>query len=342
MRLVWTTDLHLNSVPTHAWEQWVRRINALETDGLVITGDISEGDNVVPQLQRIASEINLPVYFVLGNHDFYGSTFQATRQNVIHACRASNQLHYLTDLSALAVSEGTYLLGEDGWADGTVGNYDEFFRVKNGDVIDHLTKKPIADEFNGNEIKKYDESGETTIEEEDDTGGRITMNSKAYFVEDIVNGVNVHGIISNIGANVDAANGLISSDGHDNYDNLLQYRSSNEWCGNIQVAWDIPSGSTTAKNAGKNRYYTYPYDKPCNTNTGGNKRLRKTTKKKAIYNSYSSSQLKSLAKKMNVTTSGTKKEVATRILKMRGFLPTQHKYSITKKQRKTLKNILTK
>ena len=30
-----------------------------------------------------------------------------------------------TDLSALAVSAGTYLVGEDGWADGTVGNYEE-------------------------------------------------------------------------------------------------------------------------------------------------------------------------------------------------------------------------
>lgn len=123
--MVWTTDLHLNSVPPRAWERWVRTISALKADGLVITGDISEGDDVVPQLQRIASEINLPIYFVLGNHDFYGSTFQATRQNVIHACRASSQLHYLTDLSALAVSAGTYLLGEDGWADGTVGNYEE-------------------------------------------------------------------------------------------------------------------------------------------------------------------------------------------------------------------------
>jgi len=125
VRLVWTTDLHLNSVPTHAWEQWVRTISALKADGLVITGDISEGDDVVPQLQRIASDINLPVYFVLGNHDFYGSTFQATRQKVIHACRPSSHLHYLTDLSALAVSAGTYLVGEDGWADGTVGNYEE-------------------------------------------------------------------------------------------------------------------------------------------------------------------------------------------------------------------------
>ena len=97
----------------------------MKADGLVITGDISEGDDVVPHLERIASDIKLPIYFVLGNHDFYGSTFQATRQNVIHACRASNQLHYLTDLSAISVSARTYLLGEDGWADGTVGNYEE-------------------------------------------------------------------------------------------------------------------------------------------------------------------------------------------------------------------------
>ncbi len=125
MRLVWTTDLHLNSVPTHEWEQWVRKTSALKADGMVITGDISEGDDVVPQLQRIVSEINLPIYFVLGNHDFYGSSFQATRKNVIHACRDSSQLHYLTDLSAIQVSAGTYILGEDGWADGTVGNYEE-------------------------------------------------------------------------------------------------------------------------------------------------------------------------------------------------------------------------
>ena len=125
MRLVWTTDLHLNSVPTHAWEQWVRKTLALKADGLIITGDIAEGDDVVPQLQRIVRETKMPVYFVLGNHDFYGSSFQATRKSVIHACRDFRQLHYLTDLSALRVSTGTYLLGEDGWADGTVGNYEE-------------------------------------------------------------------------------------------------------------------------------------------------------------------------------------------------------------------------
>jgi len=124
VRLVWTTDLHLNSVPTLAWEQWIQKITALHADGLVITGDISEGDDVVRQLQRIVSSSGLPLYFVLGNHDFYQSTFQTTRQNVIHACRESPQLHYLTNLSPLQVSTGTYLLGEDGWADGTVGNYE--------------------------------------------------------------------------------------------------------------------------------------------------------------------------------------------------------------------------
>ena len=124
MRLVWTTDLHLNTVPTQAWEQWIQKIASLHADGLVITGDISEGDDVVRQLQRIVSSSGLPFYFVLGNHDFYESTFQTTRQNVIHACRDSPQLHYLTDLSPLQVSTGTYLLGEDGWADGTVGNYE--------------------------------------------------------------------------------------------------------------------------------------------------------------------------------------------------------------------------
>ena len=125
MRLAWTTDLHLNSVPTPAWEQWFQNISSLQLDGLLITGDISEGDDVIRQLLRFVERSNLPIYFVLGNHDFYGSTIQATRQNLVHSCRESSQLHYLTDLSPIRIASGTYLLGEDGWADGTVGNYEQ-------------------------------------------------------------------------------------------------------------------------------------------------------------------------------------------------------------------------
>jgi Icc protein len=124
VRLVWTTDPHLNHVPVQQWERWVTLIASHGADGILISGDISEGDDVVFQLHRIAQSLDVPIYFVLGNHDFYQSSIGATRQSVIHAGRENPQLHYLTDSSAIELADGTYLVGEDGWGDAIEGNYE--------------------------------------------------------------------------------------------------------------------------------------------------------------------------------------------------------------------------
>ncbi|MDE0862246.1 MAG: metallophosphoesterase [Rubripirellula sp.] len=137
MLLVWTTDLHLNSVSTLAWKKWIHKTASQGADGIVITGDISEGDDVVRQLHRIADATGIPIYFVLGNHDFYESSLQATRHDVIHACREHEQLHYLTDLSPIQLTPTTHLLGDDGWADATVGDYEtSTIRLNDFDRID--------------------------------------------------------------------------------------------------------------------------------------------------------------------------------------------------------------
>lgn len=124
MRLAWITDPHLNHVSGERWQQWIDQIAAHGVDGIVITGDISEGDDVVPQLQRVAQSLSPPIYFVLGNHDFYQSSIAATRQRVIAASREHSSLHYLTDAAPIQLAEGAYLIGEDGWCDATEGDYE--------------------------------------------------------------------------------------------------------------------------------------------------------------------------------------------------------------------------
>lgn len=52
------------------------------------------------------------------------------------------------------------------------------------------------------------------------------------------------------------------------------------------------------------------------------------------------SELKTLAKKYGVTTSGTKIEIATRILKLRGHLSSQAKQGLTAVDRKILTEIV--
>ena len=111
MRLVWTTDPHLNHVAAEQWQCWIDEIASHGADGVVITGDISEGDDVVLQLQAIAQAISAPIYFVLGNHDFYQRSRGATRQSVIHKSREIDSLHYLTDDSAIELGDGVFLVG---------------------------------------------------------------------------------------------------------------------------------------------------------------------------------------------------------------------------------------
>lgn len=139
MRLVWTTDPHLNHVPVNAWEHWVEANRSAQPQGIVITGDISEGDDVVFQLQRIAESLPYPIYFVLGNHDFYQSSIAQTRRRVIEACRDHPRLFYLTDLDPLEMPGGAFLLGDDGWGDGTVGDYENSpVRINDFELIEEF------------------------------------------------------------------------------------------------------------------------------------------------------------------------------------------------------------
>lgn len=176
--------------------------------------------------------------------------------------------------------------------------YVEFFCVKNGDIIDEETSELIDDRFQGGPIKKY-ENGETTIDEEDDTGGVFTMESKAYFIKNIVNGTNIDELIKSIGKNVDTANGLISSYGSDDYFKLLNYRNSNIWCSNVKVSWNIPDENTSDKDAGLNHFEYSEHE--CHESIGGKKKKRKSTKK-------------TVAKKKNVKRKSTKKRITKTIL----------------------------
>lgn len=146
MRLVWTTDIHLNHVQIDAWDRWVDQINAADGDAIVITGDISEADDVTFQLRRIAESFSLPIFFVLGNHDFYASSIGTTRGRASAVAREVESLHYLTDSNCIELSPGRYLVGEDGWGDATIGDYEsstvrlnDFVAIKDFNRIDPIS-----------------------------------------------------------------------------------------------------------------------------------------------------------------------------------------------------------
>jgi 3',5'-cyclic-AMP phosphodiesterase len=119
----WITDPHLNHCSLAAWDRLVGQVRASGCEGVVISGDISEGEDVVFQLRRMADAFAVPLYFVLGNHDFYHSSRERTLAAVRSAVASDSRLHYLTDSPPIAIAPSVAMVGEDGWGDASAGDY---------------------------------------------------------------------------------------------------------------------------------------------------------------------------------------------------------------------------
>jgi 3',5'-cyclic AMP phosphodiesterase CpdA len=123
MRLAWLTDIHLNFVnqtDTHRFLASVRR----EADAVVITGDIAESPTLELCLKEIELSLGLPVYFVLGNHDYYRGSIADTRALASRLAADSNHLVYLTAAGVIELTPHTALVGHDGWADARLGDFE--------------------------------------------------------------------------------------------------------------------------------------------------------------------------------------------------------------------------
>src|SRR5260370_37778614 len=73
--LTWLTDLHLEFCSHRTRDRFYHSINQAPGEIVVITGDLSAGPHRLAQYTELAEQIRKPVYFVLGNHDRYGTTF---------------------------------------------------------------------------------------------------------------------------------------------------------------------------------------------------------------------------------------------------------------------------
>ena len=81
MRLVWLTDIHLNFVDAQRLREFLESIRQ-QADAVAISGDIAESPGVVHYLKTMEEVLQKPIYFVLGNDDFYRSSIAKTRLQV--------------------------------------------------------------------------------------------------------------------------------------------------------------------------------------------------------------------------------------------------------------------
>jgi UDP-2,3-diacylglucosamine pyrophosphatase LpxH len=121
MRLLWLTDIHLDHIRvpdgSRIFASYLRVEQAF--DAVIVTGDIAEAPTVRDHLQAFAQEIGAPVYFVLGNHDFYGGSIANVYEQI--ASLSEPNLVWLDRADPILIDATTALVGNQGWYDGILG-----------------------------------------------------------------------------------------------------------------------------------------------------------------------------------------------------------------------------
>lgn len=116
MKLIWASDVHLNFLNEAFRLEFYESIKKAQGDAVIISGDIAGSHNVAHIITEMSDAVGIPVYFVLGNHDYYGSPIKDVKNSVSH-------LNYLPK-EMVPLSDTTILIGVDGWGDCRNGDYD--------------------------------------------------------------------------------------------------------------------------------------------------------------------------------------------------------------------------
>jgi 3',5'-cyclic-AMP phosphodiesterase len=120
--LTWLTDLHLEFCSHRTRNQLYQAINQAPGEIVVITGDLSAGPHRLAQYTELAEQIRKPVYFVLGNHDRYGTTFASADALVGRVTKLFSHMIRLDGSQVISLNGSVALVGVDGWADGLGGD----------------------------------------------------------------------------------------------------------------------------------------------------------------------------------------------------------------------------
>ena len=117
-----------------------------EVNDVFLTGDISSGELLISHLTILAEafvKAGKRLHFVLGNHDFYNSSFQTVLEEVRNIStnhKFKKHLFYSTNKSYFDKNSSTLVVGSNGWYD---GEYAPFFST----TLDSLNKSVEMNDF---------------------------------------------------------------------------------------------------------------------------------------------------------------------------------------------------
>lgn len=87
MKLAWATDIHLDFLSADQMDRFFEEIASTGADGVLVGGDIGQAASVHNLLGRMARRVGRPIWYVLGNHDFYGGSITRVREEAVELSR---------------------------------------------------------------------------------------------------------------------------------------------------------------------------------------------------------------------------------------------------------------
>ncbi|MEL6306991.1 MAG: metallophosphoesterase [Chloroflexota bacterium] len=160
VRLAWMTDLHLNFLEPIQIDHWLTDVRKARAHAVVITGDIGEASTFEDYLIRMAGRLGVPLFFVLGNHDYYHGSIAQVRETAEMIENEYACLNWLPAHGVVKLNEETALVGHGGWGDAQYGDF------LNSSVM--LNDYLIIDDLNGlapvNLQKKLKSLGKDAVE----------------------------------------------------------------------------------------------------------------------------------------------------------------------------------
>lgn len=150
-QLTWITDPHINflgNTAQKAADSFVDHIG-YEAKTLLITGDISEGHQLLQDLIALSQRFE-HIYFILGNHDYYQSSFAQVKHDLVDSKLLPSNCTWLRYSAPVQLTPDVVLTGHDGFYDALEGNHassrvvlNDFTRIEDLRV-DYLTGNIVS------------------------------------------------------------------------------------------------------------------------------------------------------------------------------------------------------
>jgi 3',5'-cyclic-AMP phosphodiesterase len=122
-RVIWMTDIHLEFLDTPRIDTFIQRVAAHSPDVVLITGDIAPHRLLRQVLLYMAHKLVTPIYFVLGNHDYYGSDVMPVRDAMTALTRERAGVAWMPAAGIIELAPGVGMVGHGGWGDGGYGDF---------------------------------------------------------------------------------------------------------------------------------------------------------------------------------------------------------------------------